>query len=42
MIKSLIYNYYYNQFMKENSKDKKDIDWSKWNKLDRRCESLSN
>lgn len=41
MIKRLMYNYYYLKFMKENSKDEKYIDWSKWNRLDKRCESLS-
>lgn len=36
-IKDLIYNYYYNKFIKENIKDDKDIDWDKWNRLDRMC-----
>lgn len=38
MIRELLYIYYYRKFMKENAKDDKDIDWIKWNRLDKRCE----
>jgi hypothetical protein len=38
MLKNLIYNYYYDKFIKENNKNEKDIDWIKLNRLDRMCE----
>jgi hypothetical protein len=38
MIKTFIYNYYYSKFMKENSKNEKDIDWIKLSRLDKMCE----
>jgi hypothetical protein len=40
MIRNLIYNYYYKKFIKENNKYDKDIDWNKWNRLDRICEKF--
>jgi hypothetical protein len=41
MFKNLIYNYYYKKFIKENSKDKKEIDWNKWSRYDEMCERYS-
>jgi hypothetical protein len=38
MIKSILYNYYYKKFMKENNKPESQINWSKWNKYDQLCE----
>lgn len=38
MIKSILYNYYYKKFMKENSKDTSDINWNEWDRLDKMCE----
>jgi hypothetical protein len=38
MLKNLIYNYYYKKFMKENSKAENQINWNKFNRLDRMCE----
>lgn len=37
MIKKIIYNYYYNKFMKENNKPSDNIDWIKWEHLDKQC-----
>lgn len=39
MIKKIIYNYYYNKFMKENNKA--DIDWTKWEYLDKQCNKFA-
>lgn len=41
MIRDIIYNYYYKQFIKENSKSTTDINWNKWNKFDKLCEKFS-
>jgi len=40
MFKTLIYNYYYKKFMKENNKDENDINWEEWNRLDKICENF--
>ena len=41
VITDLIYEYYYKNFMKENSKSEKDINWNKWKRLDRMCTKFS-
>lgn len=41
MIKKLIYNYYYNKFMQENNKPSYNIDWTKWEYLDKQCEKYN-
>jgi hypothetical protein len=40
MLKDLLYIYYYRKFIKENAKEYKYINWTKWNKLDKMCERL--
>jgi hypothetical protein len=40
--KNLIYNHYCNEFVKENNKDEKDIDWNKWSRLNKMCEKYYN
>jgi hypothetical protein len=40
MLKDLFYMYYYRKFMKENAKEDKHINWTKWNNLDKICERL--
>ncbi|VYU50713.1 hypothetical protein [Clostridium butyricum] len=41
MIKKIIYNYYYNKFMKENRKNDNEIDWTKWEYLDKQCNKFA-
>lgn len=38
----LLYNFYFYRFMKENRKDINDINWSKWEFLDKQCDKYYN
>lgn len=33
----ILYNMYFNKFMKENRKNDNEIDWTKWAYLDKQC-----
>lgn len=33
----ILYNMYFNKFMKENRKNDNEIDWIKWAYLDKQC-----
>lgn len=41
MIKKVLYNYYYNKFMKENHKSYDEINWARWDYLDKQCEKYN-